>query len=285
MANNDFDRIIRENAERILHRYVERELKMKISPEASLPTNFTGTFENKVDHLFRARDKHGQEVLLHFEYQTRDDPMMIYRMQRYHGIINYKYPLPIYHFVVYLGGRASKMKTQLPKEEVFREFYQISIQEEPLTNFLAASDPEELILGVLSNFGNRSPEGVIARIVETLRETVDNENDLGKYLKQLTILSELRRLDKVVNKVVERMPIEIDWSNFYPLRQAKEKALRQGLKEGREKGQQEERKRIFLDLAAQGIVSLEYAAKSIGITEREMKELIRNRKSGSENTL
>ena len=122
MAKNDFDRILRENAERILQRHVRKIMGFELSESEPISESFTGTFENKVDFLYRAKDNEGQEILIHFEYQTTDDPKMVYRMQRYHGIINFVYPYPIHHFVVYLGNNDSKMEESLPESEVFSSF-------------------------------------------------------------------------------------------------------------------------------------------------------------------
>ncbi len=277
MGRNDFDRIVRENAKHALHRHLG-QLEIQPQVDGALPTNFTGTFENKVDFLYRAREEAGKEVLIHFEYQTKDDPNMIYRMQRYHALINYEHKKKILPFVVYLGAKDSKMTTKLPDEQVFRGFHQISLKDEPLSEFLASDRPEDIVLGILSDFEGQNANKSVELLYTALQQHSQNENDFTKYLNQLAILSRLRNLESVVDQTTKRMGSSIDWSDFYPVLEAREEGREEGIEEGEErgikKGIEKGKYELLMKLISKGTMTIEQAAKEMKISLQEMKQKI-----------
>ena len=50
------------------------------------------TIERELDFLKRVIDHEGKEFILHLEFQTTDDPKMIYRMVEYRGILLQRSP-------------------------------------------------------------------------------------------------------------------------------------------------------------------------------------------------
>ena len=268
MANNDYDRVFRENIREIFVDYVEHNLDLRISESRSLPTKITGTYEREVDFLVEAISDKREKFLIHFEFQTHNDPTMLARVVRYHGVIYHMYRLPIHHFMIYLGKGASTMRNELKEEEIFRGFYPISLGTRKLQEFLDAERPEEILLGILSDFEEQKNEQVIHLVIEALQAASENDQALSKFLKQLSILSRIRKLDKeVIEQIKSKMPFDFDWKNFAPVVEARE--------EGRMEGQSD----LILHLVIDGDISLERGAEKLGIDPEEMQKRINSHSS------
>ena len=78
------------------------------------------TIEKKADFILIAETDGGEKFILHLECQSLDEQGMVYRMQEYYGLLRRKYRLPVKQFVLYLGQKPSKMRTQLTLEEVLQ---------------------------------------------------------------------------------------------------------------------------------------------------------------------
>lgn len=110
--------------------------------------------------------------------------------------------------------------------------------------------PEAVVLAILGDFRKEPAEGVIRSILERLKRVVKGELSLEKYIRQLNVLSGLRKLHELTVKTIEAMPITYDISTDFLYKKGKEEGLREGLEEGREKGMEagEERKEhIFVE--------------------------------------
>lgn len=273
MAKNDFDRILREIVQEIFVHYVERIMELEIVKSKSLPTKLTGTFENEVDHLVEAFTKSGKRLILHFEFQTQNDSKMLWRIQRYHGILYHKYGLPIHHFVIYLGQQKGRMKSKLDEDEVFSGFHLIPIANQKLESFLSARNPEEVLLGILSDFGSRESRESIQAIINVLKHTTENEIKLKRHLKQLGILARIRKLDKEVHQIIDQMPLEIYVEDSY--------LYQKGMKEGELKGKETGKVELTLQMVSQGIISINQAAEVLKISIEEMNRRIQEVKDDS----
>lgn len=266
MAKNDFDRILRENIQEIFVHYVEGILGLEIVKSDALPTKLTGTIENEVDHLVMATSNTGEQFILHFEFQTNNDLKMLRRISRYHGILFHKYGLPIHHFVIYLGQKKASMRTKLEGSEVFSEFHLIPIATQKLEGFLSARNPEEVLLGILSDFGSKNAAVCIQQIVNVLQNKSQDEIQLKRYLIQLKILARIRKLENVVHEVIEKMPIFLDITDSYD--------YQQGEKAGRLK--------TIVQLVSTGMISIENAAETLGISIEDMNEKVEELNKNSE---
>lgn len=265
MAKNDFDRIFRENIGAIFMPIVERCLQVEIVERKVLPTKLTGTFEREVDHLFEILAKDGKRFLLHFEFQTQNDSMMLRRIVLYHGHLYYKYGLPIKHFVIYLGAKPPRMRTRLEVDEQMEGFSMLALRSVKLEDTLASSVPEELVLGILNDFGDLDDLEVIRKIIQRLQAISGDEGRLGKYLKQLKILSRIRKLDKLVIEEVEKMPLTINIQEDYLYNRGKAEGKRDTL----------------IELYSQGIITLAKVAEQLETTEAEVLEFVEQWKAGS----
>jgi len=233
-----YDRIFKENAQYIFIPLIEMELGIKIKSFKSLPSELPKTIGRRVDVLYQIENESGTEQILHIEFQTSDDKMMLERTAEYHGIIYRKYLLPIRHVVIYVGKGRAKMRTKLKEDEVFRGFDLINIHTIDTNKLLSSQVPEVVILALLSDYGEERTEAILRLILRRLKTASVSDNDLNKYIEQLILLSKLRKLETVTAKIISDMPITYDIEQDYFYQQGIQKE-RERTKQEREKAKQD----------------------------------------------
>jgi hypothetical protein len=119
---------------------------------------------------------------LHLEFQSQDEPAMVYRMQEYFGILRRKYKLRVRQFVSYFGEETSKMQTELPQEEIFTGFTLKQLHGFSYKELLTSDIPEEIILAILSDFEGIPALEVICEIPERLQQYASDEISLRIYI-------------------------------------------------------------------------------------------------------
>ncbi|MFK7773138.1 MAG: hypothetical protein AB8F94_13405 [Saprospiraceae bacterium] len=228
---NLFDKMLKENAEALFLPLIAKRLGIKILSSKLLPEKTQTTLEREVDFLRLIKTSAGEEMIIHIEFQTQGNREMVYRMSEYHGIELRKHKIKIKHFVVYLGKSKTKMRSKLKQEEIFTGFELINLHELKTDDFLSSRIPAEIMLAILADFDKKQSERIIRLIIEKLKLYSKNENELRKFLKQLTVLSRLRNLDSQTKKIVRIMPVTYDITkdSFY------QEGLEQGLEQGLEK--------------------------------------------------
>lgn len=206
----DFDRIIKENIEALFLALSEKLLGIKISNPVDLPEKLQTTVEREPDFLKKVDSPDGSSFILHLEFQTNDELKMVYRMAEYKALLLRKFELPVRQFVIYLGTRKPKMRTELTEEERIEGFTLKNIHSLPVNQTLASDIPEEIILSILADYPKANAEQVIAAIIVRLRAVSTDEASLKKSVQQLLVLSRLRKLDDETKKQVRDMPIAYD---------------------------------------------------------------------------
>lgn len=144
----------------------------------------------------------------------------------------------------------------------------LPLADQKLEGFLSARNPEEIILGILSDFGSREAREGIQKIIGALQYTSPDEVQLNRYLHQLKILSRIRNLDGVVQEMIEKMPLNLDPRDSYD--------YKLGVKEGFEKGlkAQKDATRVIMQLISEGLITTGKAAEVLGISVQEMNQRI-----------
>ena len=229
----DFDRIIKENVEALLLPLAKQLLGITINNPVDLPEKLQTTVEREPDFLKRVSADDGTEFILHLEFQTHDEPKMVYRMAEYKALLQRKFELPVKQFVVYLGTRQPKMRTELKEEEKITGFELKNIHNLPVDPTLASDVPEKVILAILSDYPKADAEHVIARIIQRLRAVSSNEAALKKSIQQLLVLSRLRKLNEETKKQIDAMPITYDIEQDYLYNQGIEKGIEKGIEQGK----------------------------------------------------
>ncbi len=228
---NLYDRIFKENSEALFIPLIEQELGLKIKSYKPLPDKLTKTVEREMDFFYQILTEEDEKLLLHIEFQTKDDKDMVYRMSEYHGLAYSKHRLPIHHVVIFLGKQKPKMRTSLKDKEIFRGFDLINIHDLNTTELLSSQIPEVVLLALLSNYEEERTESILRFIVIQLRAVCDSNKELSKYLRQLIILSRLRKLELLTTKIIRTMPITYDIQQDGLYKQGIEQGIEQGIKE------------------------------------------------------
>lgn len=222
----DFDKIIKENVEAIFLPLAEKLLGISINNPVDLPEKIQSTVEREPDFLKKVATDDGAKFILHLEFQTNDEPKMVYRMAEYKALLQRKFELPVRQFVVYLGMGQPVMRTALKPEEEITGFELKNIHEMPVNEVLASDIPEEIILSILTDYPQTDAIKVIDRIIEKLRNVSTDTASLKKNIQQLLVLSRLRKLDEETEKRITAMPITYDIEQDYLYNKAKKNIIK-----------------------------------------------------------
>ena len=233
---NLYDKIFKENAEQLFLPLVEERLKIKIKSFQPLKEKLQTTIEREMDFFYEVVTEKKESLLLHLEFQTENDPEMIYRSAEYHGMAFRRKKLPIKHVVIFLGKGEITMRTKLSEEEFFTGFEVIHIHKMNTADFLSSQVPEVVLLAVLSDLPKDKIEAILRLVVLQLKQVCKNANELSRYLKQLIILSRLRKFENTATKIINDMPITYDIYTDGLYLQGKEKGTKEGLEQGIEQG-------------------------------------------------
>ena len=126
------------------------------------------------------------------------------------------------------------------------------------------------MLAILANFKNKPPEAAIRSIVERLQKVVKGELSLQKYIRQLNVMSGLRKLHELTIKTIEDMPVTYDVRSDFLYKKGKE--------EGKEEGREEafnEKERIVVTRGWQKSMSPEEIAELADMPVERVQAIIR----------
>lgn len=228
---NQYDKIFKENIEAVIPSLMRNVLGITAVSLEELPDDIQHTKERKPDVLKKVTDNLGNTFVLQIEFQVADEPEMVYRMAEYCIMLARKYKLPIRQFVIFLGKTGPQMETELLMEDLRFRYHLRSIKAIDYHLFLKSGKPEEIVFAVLSNFGPDKPETAIGNIVDRLEETTGTDLTLKKYINQLRILAELRKLDLQIDEIMESIAKYLNEENDYFVVKAKRKIVENLLKE------------------------------------------------------
>ena len=76
----DIDRIFKQNIGDIFLPLLDKYLGLSIKSTAEIKDKVQTTIEREPDFLKKVIDQQDQEFILQMEFQTTDDPEMVYRM-------------------------------------------------------------------------------------------------------------------------------------------------------------------------------------------------------------
>lgn len=264
---NLYDKIFKENAERIFLPLIEEALRIRIAEFLPLRAKMQTTLERDMDFFYKVRTKEGEQLILHIEFQTKSDAEMLYRAAEYHGMALRRKRIPIKHVVVYLGKGIPRMRSQLPETQIFKGFHLINVHQFDVNQLLASQVPEVILLAILARFPRKQTEVVLRYIVQRLRLVSNNPSELSKYLKQLFILARLRKLDVLTAKIIKDMPITYNIETDYLYQQGMEKGMEKERLHYREEKRESARKMLLAGIKAVQV------ADFLGLTEKEVIQI------------
>ncbi len=222
---NLYDKIFKENAEEIFIPLVEQRLGIKIKHFKQYKEKMQTTIEREMDFFYKVETEDGEIFILHLEFQTEDELDFVYRVGEYHGIALRKKKMKIRHIVVYLGTGKPKMRTELKPEEVYTGFDLININELDSQELLTSQLPNVALLAILANYPKEQSESILRLLVKQLKAISKTKTEFRKHIKQLVILSRLRKIEDLTIKITEEMPITYDIENDYLYKKGREETI------------------------------------------------------------
>ena len=262
---NLYDKIFKENAEAIFLPLIESRLGVKIKSFKPYKTKLQTTLEREMDFFYEVETTDGLRFLLHIEFQTDNEPNMVYRKAEYHGIALNLRKMEIKHFVIYLGTQKPTMRTQLLENEIYRGFDLIDIHAIDHTIMLQSQVPDFIILAILADYPPEKAESVLRLILQQLKIACRNNSELSKFIKQLVILSRLRKIEDLTIKITEEMPITYNVETDY--------LYKKGIEKGIEKGKIE----VICNARHEGI-AIEVIAHLVNLPVERVRQVLDNMK-------
>ncbi len=265
--NNFFDKIFKENITEIFLPFVNQLLGLEIKFEnlKEITESLHTTIERKPDFL-RKIVGGDFSALLQIEFQTKNDIKMHFRMLEYCSMLMKKHNLPVYQVVIYIGDEKMNMKEEIKEHNISFEYDVISLQDESYKHFLDSDEPEMAILAILADFEQEKPENIITSIIQKLK-TISEKNPrfkdkpaYDKYFRQLSILSKIRDLQPLTQKIIDIMAItfKIEDDVFYQkgiqkgVGQGIEQGIEKGIEQGIEQGSQKKEEQTILNAYKKG---------------------------------
>ena len=209
---NYLDRIIKENIEPLFTFFAEK-LGIKIEQSEEIKDKLQITLEREADFLrkiFIPKQKKG--FIFHLEFQTKMGHRLKHRILLYRAILFHKFDLPVKQTVIFLGKNPIKATNFIEQENLSYRFHIINICEIPYQDFIKTNAPEAIVMAILGDTQNQTPQKVIDDVMIALKNNTIDEIELRKFLAQLQVISNLRNLQSEILKIIEIMPLTIDLS-------------------------------------------------------------------------
>ena len=226
---NDYDKIFKENIQAIFPSLSRRYLGIEVAKSEPIKDKIQKTIEREADFLQKVTTTSGEQLIVHLEFQSNDDPKMLERMRLYHALIKQKYDFLIRQFVIYLGKKPSTMQTQLRPSEIFTGFELLDLQTFDYRDLVKADVPEEVILAILSNFDEEEASTVLIQIIQRLKELSTSPATLKKYTYHLLTLARLRNLTPITQQTLNDMAITYDITKDALYLQGEQKGIQKGV--------------------------------------------------------
>ncbi len=265
---NLYDKIFKENAESIFLPLIEQRIGHKIVSFKPAKMKVQTTLEREMDFFYDIETLDGAEFLLHLEFQTEDEPEMIYRKGEYHGIALNLRKKEIKHIVIYLGTKTPTMLTQLPENQIYRGFDLVNIHAFNHKELLQSQVPDVIILAVLADYPHEKAESILRLILRQLKAVCTNRSELSKYIKQLIVLSRLRKIEDLTIKITEDMPITYDIEADYLYKKGIEKGIE---KEGKKRI--EEKIDIICNARLEG-ATIDFISRIVKLPPARVREIL-----------
>ncbi len=235
---NSYDRIFKENIESLQLHLLRKILGINPPKLAPIDAKMQVTQEAEMDNIRRVvHENSSLDYGLQIEFHVSDEDLRKRNFLHY-ALFHQITSLPLRQVVIYGGMEKGTQikKNHLTLSGIDLQFEVIVLRKIPKELFLNSKVPEEVILAILCDFGEDSPDQVVESILATLANILKRANPIKKYQKQLLILSRLRKMELIVKTKVEAMTIHYDIETDGLYLQGVEEGIEQGIELGIEKG-------------------------------------------------
>jgi hypothetical protein len=168
-----------------------------------LPDDLQYTKERHPDVLKKVTDEAGESYVLHIEFQSKNDPGMVYRMAEYFVMLYRLYQMEVRQYVIYIGPGSPTMTAHLNCRQMQFHYQLILLSQIDYQLLLSADDPRLKMLAILADFKGDAPTAIIEQIIIHIFDLSESPLDTSKHINQLRILSQLRNLDQEISEVME----------------------------------------------------------------------------------
>jgi len=260
---NQYDKVLRENMEAALPGLIKNLLHIDALETEELPDDIQHTKERKPDVLKKVRDKNDTTFVLHIELQVKDEPDMVLRMAEYFIMLYRRYRLPVRQYVVYLGENSPGMTDHFHSEQMDFRYQLIIFSTVDYHLLLRSENPEEKILAILANLGEKDPIGSFKNIVNQVVKASEGDFSKQRYIQQLRILAQLRKFTQ------QNLDIMDDLTGYF----TKEKDFlyimgeREGHEKGLEKGAEKKSYEVVKNLLLANQFTISQIAKFADVPE------------------
>jgi len=270
MAKN-YDLIFKENIDAMYLSLSELVLKHRPIKISDVNLEIQKTIERYPDFLKKVQSPNSNGVyLLHIEIQTSDDSEMLYRMHEYHSLLFRKFKTKIVQIVIYIGEGISRMTNYYEDDDYKISYNLFSLQNISYQVFLDSDKPEELLLAILANFENLSPEIIIEKILFRAQLITNETFSLDKFVSQFEEISKLRKLENTFKTIIDKvMPLQIKMEETYIFKKGEEK----GEKRGEKRGIKNTKIEAIAKLLKIGKLSIEEIAISFDVSVNFVKKI------------
>ena len=235
---NSYDRIFKENIESLQLHLLRKILGINPPKLAPIDAKMQVTQEAEMDNIRRVvHEDSSLDYGLQIEFHVSDEDLRKRNFLHY-ALFHQITSLPLRQVVIYGGMEKGTQikKNHLTLRGIDLQFEVIVLRKIPKELFLNSKVPEEVILTILCDFGEDSPDQVVESILGTLTSLLKRSNQIKKYQKQLLILSRLRKMELIVKTQVEAMTIHYDIETDGLYLQGIEEGIEQGIEQGIELG-------------------------------------------------
>ena len=239
-----YDKIFQENLAKLLPHLIKKVLGMDIVHREQLPTRVQHTQERAPDILERVQLRDGRKKALHIEVQLKDEQDMNFRLADYCIMLLRIDPnTPIEQYVVYLGNEKPKHITgSFENNNMTFRYNVISFSDIPYEILLESDIPEIIVFAILGDLGKSTAQDVAIAAAQRINALEEGELKKKKLFKQLRIISNIRNLAPLIDKVMENItqyfvPERDPWYNK-GFQLGEEKGEERGKKLGKELGQE-----------------------------------------------
>ncbi|KJR42592.1 Transposase (putative), YhgA-like protein [Candidatus Magnetoovum chiemensis] len=248
----DYDKIIKETLNDVIDVIMTTVLGINASRITRLETKMQITNEREADFIYEV-EENGRIYIVHIEFQTTNDPDMPYRMFRYWIFIKDIHRKEVRQCLFYIGKEPLNMSNKIDDPKASSYDYEIiDFRNIDCNTFLDCNNPKAIVISILCDYKGKEDTVFTREILQRIKETVKEQTQRSKYIRQIEILSQLRDLQTVFCREVENMALVYDIEKDVRFQQGREKGLKEGIEEGIEKGIQQGREKWLKEGLQQG---------------------------------
>ena len=236
-----YDKILKENFDKSLRTIIEDVGGLQIIKAEPLQTKMQHTKEYDPDILSHVWLRDGTQKILHAELHLKDEYAINCRLCEYYIMFKRKKKaLETIQFVIYLGSEDPKYITGLWETESLHFRYNVIILKNiPYDTFLEADNAETVVLSILAHFQGDPSETVSKKIADRIKELSKTNIEKEKYFTQLRVLSNVRKLQPIIDTIMTNIYKLIDISEDPLYVEGKVEGKLEGKLEGKVEGKLE----------------------------------------------